>query len=269
MDGTILGKKYDIIDGPGGGGGTSDYEKLSNLPKINSVELKGNKSFSDLGLDAESLSYDNTESSLVATNVQSAIDEMIVNFQAGVDDVYDACVAKGSTPESHSLSDVVAAIGDIETGGGLTQVNPFGSATTLTPYNANGVTITDSEIDEEGTLNFDASESSAGYEGFVIELDATAGKTYMLEFDLQVADTAAFNGASYRFGYLLGNTALINYSVYEGIPENMTRDFQKHHYAAALVANGSKMYLNFNVCGFSDGTVNPFSVTDFKLYEVS
>ena len=34
----------------GGGGGTKDYEQLNNLPKINDVELKGNKSLSDLGI---------------------------------------------------------------------------------------------------------------------------------------------------------------------------------------------------------------------------
>ena len=34
----------------GGGGGTSDYTDLENKPKINSVELSGNKSWSDLGL---------------------------------------------------------------------------------------------------------------------------------------------------------------------------------------------------------------------------
>ena len=50
MDGTILGKKYDLMHNGGGGGGTSDYEELSNLPKINSVELKGNKSLADLGI---------------------------------------------------------------------------------------------------------------------------------------------------------------------------------------------------------------------------
>lgn len=32
------------------GGGTTDYEALENLPEINSVELKGNKSLSDLGI---------------------------------------------------------------------------------------------------------------------------------------------------------------------------------------------------------------------------
>lgn len=34
----------------GGGGGSSDYEDLDNLPSINNVELKGNKTSSDLGL---------------------------------------------------------------------------------------------------------------------------------------------------------------------------------------------------------------------------
>lgn len=33
-----------------GGGGASDYTELSNKPKINNVELSGNKSASDLGL---------------------------------------------------------------------------------------------------------------------------------------------------------------------------------------------------------------------------
>jgi len=36
--------------GGGGGGGTTDYALLSNKPQINSVELSGNKSLSDLGL---------------------------------------------------------------------------------------------------------------------------------------------------------------------------------------------------------------------------
>lgn len=62
---------------------------------------------------ASGVTYSNTSSHLEATDVQGAIDEMIVNFQDGVDDVYDACVAKGSTPASHSLSDVITAIGNI------------------------------------------------------------------------------------------------------------------------------------------------------------
>lgn len=36
----------------GGGGGTSDYNDLSNKPQINGVTLSGNKSLSDLGIAA-------------------------------------------------------------------------------------------------------------------------------------------------------------------------------------------------------------------------
>ena len=38
------------INSTGGGGGTSDYTNLTNKPKINNVELNGNKTSSDLGL---------------------------------------------------------------------------------------------------------------------------------------------------------------------------------------------------------------------------
>lgn len=37
--------------GGGTGGGTTDYEELDNLPKINGIELKGNKSSSELGIN--------------------------------------------------------------------------------------------------------------------------------------------------------------------------------------------------------------------------
>lgn len=41
------------IAGGGGGGGSTDYTDLSNKPKINNVELSGNKSSSDLGLASD------------------------------------------------------------------------------------------------------------------------------------------------------------------------------------------------------------------------
>lgn len=218
------------------------------------------------GGTAASVSYDNTDSGLTAETVQGAIDEMVVNFQDGVDDVYDACVAKGSTPASHSLSDVITAIENISTGGGLTQVNPFGAATTITPYHANGVTVTSSSVDSDGTGALSASEASAGYEGFVLDLDATAGKTYLVTFDIQIADDAAFSG--YVIGYTLENSAATNYGDTAHWPNNIDRDAVKHSHAAAIIATGSKIYLNFNVCGFSDATTNNFALTDIKVYEV-
>lgn len=39
-----------ISGGGGGGGGTTNYNALTNKPSINSVELNGNKTLSDLGI---------------------------------------------------------------------------------------------------------------------------------------------------------------------------------------------------------------------------
>ena len=266
------------LNNGGGGGGASTLEALTDtaisspsngqLLTYDSSASKW-KNANAPAVAASAVSFNGTASSMVATNVQGAIDELVVNFQAGVDDVYDACVAKGSTPASHSLSDVITAIGNIPTGGGgLTQVNPFGEAQTLTLYNANGVTVTNSAIDSAGTLDFTASEASAGYEGFVIELNVTAGHTYLLEFDLQVDSSSLWAGTSYRFGYALQNDADTNYQA-QAVPENIPRDYVKNSFAAALIASGSKAYVNFNVCGFSDAQTNIFSISDFKLFDIT
>lgn len=56
--GQVLAKKsdadYDTEWVDQGGGGTSDYEELDNLPQIGGVTLKGNKTLHDLGAAAES-----------------------------------------------------------------------------------------------------------------------------------------------------------------------------------------------------------------------
>lgn len=102
----------------GGGSGTNDYPDLTNKPRVNGVELLGNKlvgllstdiqinaekigysgtvsgantakaaieslksSIDNISVDADDVSYDNTTSGLSATNVQGAIDE--VNSEKG------------------------------------------------------------------------------------------------------------------------------------------------------------------------------------------
>lgn len=47
--------------GGGGGGGTSDYTDLTDKPKINNVELNGNKTSSDLGLQPAGNYVTNTD----------------------------------------------------------------------------------------------------------------------------------------------------------------------------------------------------------------
>ena len=53
-------------------GGTSDYEELENLPRINSVELKGNKSLADLGIQPAGSYATNTDLSGEETARQNA-----------------------------------------------------------------------------------------------------------------------------------------------------------------------------------------------------
>lgn len=61
-------------------------------------------------------------------NLDDAVQELQTNFQAGVDSVYDAIVARGTTPASKSLSDVVTGIGQIQTT--HTQTYTFASGST-------------------------------------------------------------------------------------------------------------------------------------------
>lgn len=56
----ILGAKLGHSGG-GGSGGTSNYNQLSNKPKINNVELSGNKTLDALGINAGSIGFDESE----------------------------------------------------------------------------------------------------------------------------------------------------------------------------------------------------------------
>lgn len=85
----------------------TDLQKVAIL-KVNSEDIDE--------LAANKVTYNDTQTQLGANNVQSAIQKLKSNFQGGVDAIYNACVAKGSTPASHSLSDVVAGINAIPTG---------------------------------------------------------------------------------------------------------------------------------------------------------
>lgn len=58
-----------ILKKGGGGGGTSDYTDLTNKPQINGVTLTGNKSTSDLGINAAGVGLGNVPN--VATDDQT------------------------------------------------------------------------------------------------------------------------------------------------------------------------------------------------------
>ena len=49
INGNVQGQKS--LTGIANGSTSNDYEKLLNLPSIEDIQLKGNKSFEDLGLE--------------------------------------------------------------------------------------------------------------------------------------------------------------------------------------------------------------------------
>ena len=67
-----------IISSTGGSGGTSDYKDLKNKPKINDVELSGNKSLSDLGIDQDFVKSESDPT--VPSHVKAITEQDIANW---------------------------------------------------------------------------------------------------------------------------------------------------------------------------------------------
>lgn len=61
----------------GGSGGTTNYEALNNKPKINNVELTGNKSLADLGINIPTKTSDLTNDSNFVN--QTALNQLLEN----------------------------------------------------------------------------------------------------------------------------------------------------------------------------------------------
>lgn len=84
-----------VISASGGGGGTSDYSRLTNKPSINSVELNGNKSLADLGIQPSgsyALSSDLTAEETARQNADSAL-QTAINGKADAFSVDDTTIA--------------------------------------------------------------------------------------------------------------------------------------------------------------------------------
>ena len=61
--------------GGGTGGGTTDYEQLDNLPKINGVELSGDISLSELGIEIPNMDnyYTKTEIDTIVGDIETLL----------------------------------------------------------------------------------------------------------------------------------------------------------------------------------------------------
>lgn len=119
MDGTLIAKKYGLMNG-GGGGGTSNYNELTNKPRVNSVELSGNKSLDDLGIQMELTAGENisiSESGVISASGGTGNDVFsveIVTTSTGADDASIRVVQKvnGTVVSNHEYlySDLITPI---------------------------------------------------------------------------------------------------------------------------------------------------------------
>ena len=115
-------------------GGTSDYEDLENLPKVNNVELKGNKSLNDLGIQPAgnyALESDMTEA-------QNDIDHL-----SKVSNLFEKITATGTSVTLNDTSDTIMKL-NLDT---TTSSQDTTTGKNLLPYEntsttMSGVTIT-------------------------------------------------------------------------------------------------------------------------------
>lgn len=124
---SLLGSGNISISGGSGGGGTSDYDQLSNRPQVNSNILTGNKSLSDLGLAGEVLDTFYPVGSYYETS----------------DTTFDPNTAWGGTWVLETEGQVHVSAGtDYPVAGAPTDTSDGGSANAIVPYHRHSVSIT-------------------------------------------------------------------------------------------------------------------------------
>lgn len=64
---------FDVMDGQGGSGGSSDYSDLTNKPKINGVTLEGNKTLAQIGAGTYSVPSGGIPKTDLASDVQTSL----------------------------------------------------------------------------------------------------------------------------------------------------------------------------------------------------
>lgn len=85
---TIEGNTTDVYAPTGGGGGATDYSALTSKPQINSVELNGNKTSSQLGLAAASHTHSISNVTDLQTTLNNKAEKATTLAGYGIADAY-------------------------------------------------------------------------------------------------------------------------------------------------------------------------------------
>lgn len=92
-----------IEEGGGGGGGSTDYADLANKPKINNVELSGNKSLESLGIAS---SGDLSALSSRVTQAESDIDTLETTVADKADNILVSALSSRVTQAESDIGDL-------------------------------------------------------------------------------------------------------------------------------------------------------------------
>lgn len=101
----------------GGGGGTSNYDDLTNKPKINGVELNGNKTTADLGIEEGTTDYTelNNKPKINGVEIMGDLTSDDLNIKAGDNAVYLTQAEYDALPDSKLTDGVEYRITDAGT----------------------------------------------------------------------------------------------------------------------------------------------------------
>lgn len=167
---SLLGEGDIIIQG----GGSSNYEDLENLPKINNVELNGNKSLNDLGIQPAgnyALESDMTEAQNDIENLQTENERLKATLPTTTGEGQDITLDK--TAEMEFVKPPLPRGNtkqDTTTGKNLLP-------STLTSQTINGVTVT---RNSDGSITLNGTTSvSTDFKWFEGEIQLEAGTYYI------------------------------------------------------------------------------------------
>ena len=110
------------LDGSGGTGGTTDYSELENKPKINNVELTGNRTLAELGIQPEGDYLESESDPTVPSHVKNITQQNINdwNNKSDFSGSYNDLTDKPTIPEEYSLPIASSTIlGGIKVGANL------------------------------------------------------------------------------------------------------------------------------------------------------
>lgn len=166
--------------GGGGSGGTTDYELLENKPQINGVELLGNKSLTDLGIDipTKTSELENDSGFIDDTAFENYYTKTEVDEKTVVDQTYDK-----NSQNAQSGTAVAEALSKISGGGETWEVISDTTTEFNTPVsqivinqdkNGNSFSLKKMKV----FIDFTVSEAYTG--GFARALTASSNLMYIV-----------------------------------------------------------------------------------------